>query len=408
MSVCKHQDTHCLNQYELVRKYRCISCSGIMMCACDRSIGERFLPHQLSHGKDLETQQRIPVTLGFVAKACELCRTGKATAYPMAAIHGRTSKIKRYYWRELAFRKMELYEQLTGSPDGYLDEHPNEHSDSHKKADAQALEDIKNLHAQSPRYVYDDESAEAVLKECRVRIRDVHVEYATSSDPKARVRHGGQDLHVEQFAQAYYSGLGYHTLLCESIPFHVIFGVFTWILIQDPDDPFCRTASFGERSAYERDRSKEIISTSLPSDFGTPGYSVRRAKQIASHLNSLNEGADNIAWLFDYWLEPSWGLRQYLWAHRDDDIVTARQVVATIPGATLIRIVEYLLGAYWDRFLGWPDILATQDGELLFIEVKSSADKFSEEQKHWMRENFRGLHLPFEVLKLHRLSKHGT
>ena len=30
-------------------------------------------------------------------------------AHPVAAIHGRTSKIKRYYWRELHKREMEIF-----------------------------------------------------------------------------------------------------------------------------------------------------------------------------------------------------------------------------------------------------------------------------------------------------------
>lgn len=156
----------------------------------------------------------------------------------------------------------------------------------------------------------------------------------------------------------------------------MIFGVFTWILIQDPDDPLCRLVSFGERGAHDRDKSKEIISTTLPSDFGTPGYSTGRTKQIAAHIKYLSEGVDDLAWLFEYWLQPSWGFRQYLWAHRDKDIETARQVVASLPGAALIRIVEYLLGSYWDRYLGWPDILANREGEFLFVEVKSSSDRF--------------------------------
>jgi hypothetical protein len=300
---------------------------------------------------------------------------------------------------------MELYEQLNGSPDGYLDHNPDDPSDIHKQAEAQALEDIKRLHAQSPRYAYRNETTDTVLKACGVKIRDVRVEYAESSEKKALIRHGGKEIHAEQFAQAHYTELGYQTLLCESVPFHVIFGVFTWILIQDRDDPFCRLASFGERSSYERDRSKaEIVSIALPSDFGTAGYSVRRAKDVAAHLKKLNDSSAELASLFDYWLEPSRGLRQYLWAHRENDIETARQIVAAIPGAILIRIVEYLLGAYWDRYLGWPDILATRNGELLFVEVKSSSDKFSPDQKHWIQDNHQILKFPFEVLKLHRQS----
>jgi hypothetical protein len=168
----------------------------------------------------------------------------------------------------------------------------------------------------------------------------------------------------------------------------VIFGAFTWGLIQDADDSLCRPMSFGERSMFESDLSpKEQVWTLLPSDFGTAGYFARRHLQIASHLEKLNDSAGELALLFELWLEPSWGLRQYLWAHREEDNDTARQVVAAIPGVTLIRIVEYLLGACWDRYLGWPALLAARNGELLFVEVKSSSDKFSTQQKEWIRGN---------------------
>jgi hypothetical protein len=379
-----------------------------MMCACDKVKGEKFLPHQLSQGVRLETQERIPVTLGFVSNVCEQCRDGKETPHPVASITGRTSKIKRYYWRELAFRKMELYEHLAGSADGYLNKHPGHPSDIYNLAEAQALEEIKQLHENSPRYSFHEESAESLLRRCQVKIRDVRVDYVKTSGKKALIKHGTQNLHAEQFAEALYKEMGYCTLLCESVPFHVIFGVFTWQLIQDPGDPLGRVVQFGARDSYERDRSKESISTVLPSDFGTSGYGVRRGSEIAAHIKLLEERADDLGCLFDYWLGPSWGLRQYLWAHRDTDVETARKIIAAIPGGTTIKIIDYMLGAYWSRYLGWPDVLATRDGEILFIEVKSSNDKLSQEQKHWVDENFKLLKLPFELLKLHRVAQQSV
>jgi hypothetical protein len=80
-----------------------------MMCDCDEVIGRRFLSHQLESGTELETQQCVPVTLGFQPKICPECRELPPATAPVAAIHGRTSKIKRYYWREIAFQKMERF-----------------------------------------------------------------------------------------------------------------------------------------------------------------------------------------------------------------------------------------------------------------------------------------------------------
>jgi len=64
-STCHHPDRACLNQHELIRKYRCADCGAVMMCACDEVRGHRFLPHQLSECCDLDTQERVPVTHGF-------------------------------------------------------------------------------------------------------------------------------------------------------------------------------------------------------------------------------------------------------------------------------------------------------------------------------------------------------
>ena len=54
MQSCNHQNTKCLNQFELIRKYKCLDCGEIMMCECDKEIGEKYLSHQLSNGTELE------------------------------------------------------------------------------------------------------------------------------------------------------------------------------------------------------------------------------------------------------------------------------------------------------------------------------------------------------------------
>src|SRR5689334_5066439 len=93
---CSHSNVVCLNEFELVRKYRCRDCSGVMMCQCDAEIGRDLVPHQLRDGVELESQKRIAVNLGFVANVCRECRRLPLEPHPVAAIYGRTSKIKRY------------------------------------------------------------------------------------------------------------------------------------------------------------------------------------------------------------------------------------------------------------------------------------------------------------------------
>lgn len=372
------------------------------MCACDETRGRKFLPHQLSEGTWLESQLRVVVTLGFTPNICDECRGLPAAAYPVSATHGRTTKIKRYYWRELAFRQQELFEQYGGKPEHYLSSMYGLGSEAYKLADQQALSDIKYLHETAPKYVYNEESTESVVSAFNIQIHNIHVEYLQEGGKKVKVHHNGESLTVEGLAEAIYRSKGYEVLLLESMPFHVLFGVFTWLLIQDPHDPNVQICGFGERSAYEADGSKIPIWTHLPIDFGTPSYARRRAEKIESHFHLLRPSKDDLLWLFDYWLPLSEGLRQYLWAHRKEHVIKARRLIEILEPTSILKVLRYLVTDYWGRYLGWPDLLAFNSTGPLFVEVKSSKDKLSEDQKHWIKGNSEDLNFPFEILKVHR------
>ena len=373
------------------------------MCTCDKEIGTKFLAHQLGFGVR-QSQERVAVTLGFVPGVCNECRGLVVEPHPVASTPGRTSKIKRYYWRELAFREFELFEQYGGKPDRYIYETGEVESEIVKNAREQALLDVKSLHKISPKYSYAEETSESFIDRLGIKIRNVRADYVQDGDRKAKVVHDGALVTVETYAEGIYNSLGYEVLFLESMPFHVIFSVFTWLVIQDSTDKNVEMCSFGERSAYEKDKSKNPIWVPLPSDFGTSAYAKRRSVQIEKHFKKITEGKEHLLWLFDYWLPYSEGLRQYLWAHRDEHISKARKVIEILDPLTTQKIVRYLLKAYWERYLGWPDLLVYNGHVYLFVEVKSSKDKLSEEQRHWIEGNQRELHLPFEVLKIHRTS----
>jgi len=337
-----------------------------------------------------------------VTGVCNECRGCAIEPHPVASVPGRTSKIKRYYWRELAFREFELFEQYGGKPDRYIYEIGEVESDIVKRAREQALVDIKILHKNTPKYFYTEESNESFIERLDIKIRHIRAEYIQDGDRKVKLNHDGNLVTVEEYAKTIYKTLGYDVLFLESMPFHVIFSVFTCFLIQDPTDDYVQMCSFGERSIYEKDKSKNPIWVPLPSDFGTSSYAERRSVQIENHFHKIVEGKEHFFWIFDYWLPYSEGLRQYLWAHRSEHVSKARKIIEILEPLTILRIVRYLLGAYWDRYLGWPDLLVFNEFEYRFVEVKSSKDKISEEQKHWIENNQRELHLPFEILKIHR------
>lgn len=61
-----------------------------------------------------------------------------------------------------------------------------------------------------------------------------------------------------------------------------------------------------------------------------------------------------------------------------------------------------------DRYVGWPDLLLWRDETIMLVEVKSSNDKLSAEQRQWIADNHDILKLPFRVVKLHRLAHPRT
>jgi hypothetical protein len=332
---CPHHIVRCLNGYELVRKYRCDDCGAVMMCACDEAIGRRHLPHQLDRGVELETQKRVPVTAGFVANVCETCRGLPLTPYPTAAIHGQTSKLRRYYWREIAFEEMARFGR-------WSDAHGNPERGSPEAIEAanqikkDVLEHFKQLHAAQPKYVYNTEKDSDIVKACAVEQVDLTAAYTTDPAGKGAIIVGSTGpCKVEDFVADHYRALGFETMRLESRPFHVLFGVYMWLLIQDFTDPLVRTEAIGDRNAYERGEANKLVWFQRPQDFGTKGYAARRAEAIGEHLSPALLEDGELLWLFDYWLKPSENLRQYLWAHRKPDVECARKVVELLPPASI-------------------------------------------------------------------------
>jgi VRR-NUC domain len=406
-STCDHGRITCLNQHEFIRKYRCDDCGAVMMCACDESFGRRFLAHQLSEGCELDTQERLPVTHGFQPGLCNGCRGLPRVPAPGAAIHGRTSKIRRFYWRELFFRETEAFADWeAANPDAQ----PDEVKAARKRIEGEVLDAIKALHATAPLYDMHEPSSAEVLARYEVEVDPLHPEYAASPEKGAVVMLAGETVSPEAYVAHHYAGSGWSAMQLESVPFHALYAVMMWLLIEHPSDPKNRMAGFGSRTAFEARVSGEQIWMHLPEDFGTPGYGRRRKEAIDEHFAfyfTPDGHADrgHLLELFDYWRAPSERLRQYLWAHRDPDVDRARRLIEILPPDTILAILRYLVDDYWGRYLGWPDLLLSRESELLLVEVKSSSDKLSAEQMRWIADNHKTLNLPFRVAKLHRPSR---
>lgn len=374
------------------------------MCECDEAFGRRFLGHQLREGRELETQRRIPVTLGFQSNVCNKCRGLPEESFPQAPRYGSSSKIQRYYWREIWFETTKRFADwcLQNGVNNVLIADAT-HGDVRKKFEREVIAEIKALHEASPKYSFEEESQSEVLRKHAVEIVKLDGVYVRPAQRKALLLLGNSLCSAEEFAAAHYQEAGYTVLETESRPFHVLFGVYLWLLVQDPDDPNVRIVGFGARQPFEEGRPGKEVWTHLPEDFGTSGYADRRAAAIEEHFASMLAGdTDDLLWQFDYWLHGSDRLREYLWAHHPKDIATARQIVQILSPDVLRRILRYLIGSYWERFCGWPDLLAYKGRDFVFLEVKSSNDELSEDQKHWIEGNASCLGLPFKLVKIHR------
>ncbi|MGB6228958.1 MAG: VRR-NUC domain-containing protein [Litorimonas sp.] len=361
-------------------------------------MGERFLSHQLQSSTWDKTGDEYLVTGGFQPNICSECRGLPADNFPKAETYGNSSKVKRYYWRELHFARYEKILELIGEDADQFSLTKKEQ----ETVERAALEEIKALHKTSPKYVFSDKSQADVLRDNNVDILRVAAPHIrVEGQRRIKIAEGETLLSPEEFAAHHYQLAGFQTLELESVPFHVLFGTFTWLLIQDYKDEKVRMVSFGRRDAFDTHKTQEQIFTHLPSDFGQPSYGIRRKVEIDEFFErDLFPERESLLWLFDYWLSHSEHFRQYLWAHREDDIETARRLIEILPPLTIVRILRYLVDDYWKRYTGWPDLLLFKDDEFRFVEVKSSNDKLSGDQKSWIEDNHTILELPFQIFKI--------
>lgn len=100
-NTCEHREVELLSPWELIRKYACVACGGVLTCSCDAVLATRVLPHQALTGTDSYSAARVTVTHPLTPSVCDDCRSLPPKAFPRSEQRGATTKIHRYYWREL-------------------------------------------------------------------------------------------------------------------------------------------------------------------------------------------------------------------------------------------------------------------------------------------------------------------
>lgn len=373
------------------------------MCACEKAFAQQFLSHQLHHATDSHSREHIPVTHGFIEGICNACRGLPPQSCPKKPQYGQTSKVYRFYWREISFETISRFGTwMTTKGLSHWLVARGQHKEVFESIEKQVVEEIKRKHQHSPKYDYSEESSADLISKYNVEVLKLDGSYIRGQGKGMLLSLNGKPCSPESYAAHHFGHEGYDVIQTESRPFHVLFGVFMWLLIQDTNDPKIRNVGFGKRVPFSDSTNSPFIHTLLPSDFGSREYARRRASAIEVHFQQMLSLKKNLLWAFDYWTEPSNELRNYLWAHMPEDLSKARRIVEVLPACTIIRILRFLTAAYWDRYCGWPDLLIYKGSQFQLVEVKSSRDKLSEQQKQWIRENYKELGLPFKLVKIHR------
>ena len=281
-----------------------------------------------------------------------------------------------------------------------------------KRLSAEVLARIRGEHEASPRYDTSQPSDADVLEANGVSVVDVRACYVdTERGGRVLVADLGTTdpldaVGVEDYVADRIRSEGRNVMFLESRPVQCMFGALMWLWIQDPQDERCRPVLFGGRDSVESDE-QGLIGCMLPDDFGSAGHAHRRAVALDAHMSWLPDDTEELLWLYDYWLEPSRSLRQYLWAYTPDVEERARSLIRVLGSSWTRRTLRFLAQDYWGRYCGWPDLLAwhprlTGSGVFELIEVKSSKDKLTSDQRRWVTENSATLHLPFRIVKVHR------
>ena len=270
------------------------------MCACEEEFARLFLPHQLSEGTELKTQRSIPVTLGFQKNVCNTCRGLPEEAYPTAEIYGRSSKIQRYYWREIFFETTQRFANWAETQGYDYNSAQFNHRNMYDAFEKEVIEEIKALHENTPKYIYQEESPSEVLTKNNVKVIDLVGTYIKQEERKVGILEADQILSAGGFAASYYEKQGHEVMFTESVPFHALFGVFMWLLIQNPSDPEVQIVMFGDRQAFEENREGKEVWTHLPVTSALLAMLKGEFYAIEEHFAFLPKEREELLWTFDY------------------------------------------------------------------------------------------------------------
>jgi hypothetical protein len=379
--TCPHRHPECINHYEIVRKYKCEACGGLFICSCERDFALRHLPHQVSVGCVLETQERVPVS-GFADKMCAECRGVRELSHPKAAIYGIKGKVERFYWREILKTQLELSAVQFGRS---TQPSPRETRRLHREA----LDKWKQIHKTTPKYDTREPSEASFLREIAVPTRVIVGDYSPIEKDGQKVGKwraaDGRLVSPEDLVALEAEAQGYVVLRCERTLISCLIATLLGQVIQESGDPEVRpTYRASTKGWASSKRNAATIEILLPTDFGTSGHWLRRMDRIKEELAVLAD-APSLLQEFDQRLSITESLRDYLWVAESGMVERARIALRHLPAAVVLKSLTWAIGHLWDRIPGWPDLLLLSSETYRFSEVKSPHDELSAEQARWFR-----------------------
>ena len=404
---CRHENTACLNHYEIFRKYMCYDCGKIWMCECDIELALQFLLHQVRYGTEYGTHLRYPVS-GFARNICPACRGQKEEAHPRAAIYGQKGKVERYYWREIYKTYLEntrswLAERNIVVKDIIDFEKRFPKEAKRMKKEAKKIWQIR--HKKAPKYDLKELTEATFLSKVDVPQKYLDFEYVQARKGKQKigkwVGHNGKPLSAEDVVIDWYENEGFSAKKCERKLVSILMGTFCASVIQDPKDPRIRVGIRQSTKGWTQNkRDTQLIQFLLPEDFGTREYFKRRSKAFSNLLKSLKKA--DMKELFEKLLDLSTSLRDYLWVNDNEAVELGRIALRVMPQSLILKCIDWAIRDFWNHQPGWPDLFVFRADEFRFVEVKTPNDELSIEQMNWFKWAIEKAAIPCEILRLRR------
>jgi len=391
---CAHEQVACVNPHDLIRRYRCIACRSVMLCACEEEFGRAYFPKEELRLTQTEEGEIVPVTDGYLPDMCNTCRGLPDQPAPRGDRRN-TSNVRRHYWREVERETVRQFAALAreqGDPDWQALRW--EQPETYKAIEKSVAADVARQHKESPKYDVDDETEEQFLARLRVDVRVYEGTYVRREGKKLRILHEGKPVSPEAFVGRSLRAEGYTVHYTESEPFQALFTVLMWPALQP------RNGGLLESVARALGLAGEVTWQSLPQGFGTSGWAESIAGAIDEHFGRLSQVSDQLLEAFDAWVEPSAELRELIWGHEEWQVTRARSVLSALQWPEVERILRYLGDSLWERQYGWPDLFAHKDGEVWFVKVKSHRDRLGDYQRNWIEANARELEFRFSLARI--------